>query len=99
MLEIHWKKPQKDPCTVDVIAYDVVVVIFDKVRDEFRYIRNRTIKTSFNITDVKPNCEYNVTVRARTVAGAGPFSTSYTITFTPAEGTLPKCFSGSVDFY
>ena len=98
MLGIHWKKPKDDPCTVEVIAYDVLVVIFDKVHGEFRYIRNRTKTSSFNITDVRPNCVYNVTVRGRTVAGAGPFSTSYTITFTPAECTLRKCLAQKISF-
>ena len=85
MLEIHWKKPNNDPCTVEVVAYDVSVVIFDKSRSEYTYVRNRTKMPSFNVTELKAKSEYNVTVRARTVAGPGPFSSPYIITFTPAQ--------------
>ena len=86
MLEIHWKKPEKDLCTMDVTAYDVSVVIFDEVRHKYRYIYNTTKTTGFNVTNLKPKCEYNVTVRAKTVAGPGPFTAPYIITFTPADG-------------
>jgi len=101
MLEIHWKKPNNDPCTVEVVAYDVSVVIFDKSRSEYTYVRNRTKMPSFNVTELKAKSEYNVTVRARTVAGPGPFSSPYIITFTPAQmrtnkPTSPAATSTSV---
>lgn len=88
MLEIQWSPPEHDPCTVEVTSYDVSVVILDTVKRKHKYIFNTTKSNGFNVTDLRPKCEYNVTVRARTVAGAGPFTLPYIITFTPAEGML-----------
>ena len=86
ILEIKWNKPKEDPCTVDIVAYDVSVGILDQLRDKSKYIHSQTKTTSFNITILSGKSLYNVSVRARTVAGPGPFSPPYKITLAPVDG-------------
>ena len=84
-IEIEWKRPANDICTVTLTGYDVSVVIRDRERRLVSKTLNTTKNSNFTIVNMVPKFEYNVTVRARTSAGPGPFTTPYIITFSPAE--------------
>lgn len=83
-MEIDWEKPVNDPCIVPVIGYDVRIVRHDILLDEYFTKINATTTTKFFLNIIKPRSAYNVTVRAKTVAGPGPYTMS-SIAFAPSE--------------
>ena len=91
-MEIHWEKPVNDPCIVPVTSYDVRIVRHDILLDEYFTKINATKATKFVLRPIKPRSAYNVTVRAKTVAGPGPYTMS-SITLSPSESKFRAFYS------